>query len=120
MTNTYAFGIHEVGADETIWLKVDAPDNRTFFTSLGETLEANSTGNFSVADVVSDLKDEFKVLGFYVQDDAPSADHTPHLYDEASRTITIQGDDSGVTFQINTWLNRYGLGVVEDTGTPVL
>ena len=120
MTNTYALGIHEKNAGNTLWIKVHAPDNTAVFTRLATSL---SDDDLSIADILSDLKAErdFKILGIYMDDDYPAADHSAHLFDEDDRSVTIFDKDTGretVKFPVEKWASRYGVTIYPQ-GIPV-
>jgi hypothetical protein len=122
MTDTYAIGIHEKNADTTLWVKVGAPDNETIFKSVAITLKYNLE-DFSVADILNSLKSEFELQGIYLQDDAPTVQHSPHLYDHGDNTVSILDKDTGdtnVTFGVDRWAARYGVIILTDSnGIPV-
>lgn len=110
MTDTYAVGIHETGADFTLYITAEAPDNKTFYTALAETLIANAEGSFSVADVLYDLKRESRVTGVHVGDIMPKSDHTIHEFNEAGNSISLLDKDTFVvkhTFDLWAWAARY-------------
>jgi hypothetical protein len=125
MANTYALGIHEKNAANTLWLKVDAPDNESLFSTFAVSLSDNLNGfdAFSVADVIVDLKTEngLRVLGLFTDDDYPAADHSAHLFDEGDRSVTIFDKDTGlenVKFPVEKWAARYGVTIYSQ-GIPV-
>lgn len=122
MTNTYALGIWESGADDALWIKVDGPNNHAVLSAFAETLKANVEGSFSVADVISDLKHDVTVLGIFVGT-IPSTDHTPHLFWERTAEITLydrEDHEHLVTRGVSKWASLYDVNItVASDGIPV-
>lgn len=112
MTDTYVLGVHEDGADQTLYITATASDNKTLYTAFAETLVANAEGDFSVADVLYDLKHEsgVTVTGVHVSAIVPKSDHTIHEFNEADNSVVLldKGDLSiKHTFDLWVWADRY-------------
>lgn len=114
MTDTYVLGVHEDGSDNTLYITATAPDNNTIYTAFAETLVVNAEGDFSVADVLYDLKHDHgvTVTGVHVSAIVPKSDHTIHEFNEADNSVALlDKDDLSLkhTFDLWVWAARYGM-----------
>lgn len=111
MTRTkYAFGLHEKGADENLWVTFSAEDNHTAYSAVAQSLSYRYGDDFEIAGILLDLKYSDGIEDLAVTPETPASDHTFHIYDADDVAVTLYDDYFTPlhTFDLYQWVARYG------------